>query len=92
MNAEQEQLLDEAILRILDENDQRFGLGANALSHLVGRFGFTVDKDAIVRRMEYMADTDIGYVRQVDKGNFNTAARTWRITAKGTNHLREQGV
>jgi hypothetical protein len=41
MNAEQQQLFDEAILRVLDRNESTFGMGATALQVLVGEFGFS---------------------------------------------------
>jgi hypothetical protein len=92
VTVEQQELFDLALLNCLDSGDTQFGLGPTALQHLVGRYGFSIrDPEQITRRLEYMADPQIEYVRPVDKGNFNTANRSWRITAKGTNHLRERG-
>jgi hypothetical protein len=92
MNAEQQQLFDEAILRVLDRNESTFGMGATALQVLVGEFGFSPrDPAEVTRRLEYMADAEIAFVAPVSKGQFNPANRTWRITARGTNHLRSRG-
>jgi hypothetical protein len=92
MTPEQEQLLDEAILRVLDEGDSQFGLGLTAILLLIGKFGFPrVTAELVTRRLDYMADTQISHVREVSR-TANRAVRTWRITAAGTDRLRAQGV
>ena len=91
MTAEQTEIFHYAVLRVLDQNGTRFGLGTQALTTLIGQFGFTVGCDQVGRACEYMADEENGYVKLVNKGQFNPANRAWQITAKGTNLLRERG-
>jgi hypothetical protein len=92
MTPEQEQLLDEAILRVLDEGDSQFGLTPVAIKHQVARFGFShTEKETVARRLDYLADETIGHVKEVNKVA-NKAVRSWRITASGTDRLRAQGV
>lgn len=90
MNAAQEQLFDEALLRVLDRNISQFGLGAAALQVLVGEFGFTPALELVQRRLDYLCDEKIGYVAEVNK-KANRANRAWKITADGTDHLRAKG-
>ncbi len=91
MTAEQTELLHVSILRVLDRNGSRFGLGPNALCVLLGEFGFSPNLTDMDRTLDYLADPAIEYVVPAEKGHFNPAARTWRITAKGTNYLRTHG-
>jgi hypothetical protein len=70
----------------------QFGLGALALQALVATYGFTKSTEEITRRLEYMADAEIRFVERVNKGQFNPANVSWRITARGINHLRERGL
>lgn len=93
MTAEQQQLFDESILRVLDRNQSSFGLGATAIQALVGEFGFTPrDPAEVTRRLDYMAHEQVGFVEQTNKGDFNSAARAWRLTPRGENHLRQRGL
>jgi len=85
MNAE---LIDIAVLRVLEENDTRFGLGVPALSLLVGRYAVTLDADGMRRRLEYLCDPSVGFVTPVNRGEFHPENMSFKITAKGTNHLR----
>lgn len=88
MNAEEN--FDLALLRLLDSNGSSFGLGPIAISHLIGQFGVTGDLDKIKVRLRYLQDLNM--VATVEKGNFHPENATWRITAIGTNHLREHGL
>lgn len=92
MNPEQEELFDRALLQVLDRNHSQFGLGAAAVQVLVSGSGFVIrDKEQIVRRLDYLSDEQIGFVKEVAK-TANAAVRTWKITAKGTDHLRSLGL
>lgn len=92
MTPHQEQLFDEAILRVLDRNISQFGLGASALQVLVGEFGFSPKStDEVVRRLDYLTDPKIDFVTEVKLGH-HKANRSWKITAEGTDHLRSRGL
>lgn len=89
MTARQEQVLDEALLRVLDENDSRFGLDAASLTLRAANYGVRVDSVEISKRLRYMADPQIGFVDRVEpEGAFHAERDFWRITARGLNHLR----
>lgn len=89
MNVEEH--LDLAILKTLAANQTEFGLGPDALKHLVTMFGVTPDVEAIRKRLLYLADPHVGFVTKVDRGEFHPENATWRITARGLNHLRQNG-
>ena len=93
MTAEQTELFHLQILRVLDLNaGKQFGLGPSSIQVLVSPFGFgTATIEQITAALDYMADSDIRFVEPVNKGQFNTANRTWKITARGINHLRANG-
>jgi hypothetical protein len=92
MTPEQTQLFDEAILVILDRNESSRGYGPTTIAHLLGEFGFGHKTPADVqKRLDYMNDPEIAFVAEVNKGQFHTAARTWKATARGINHLRSIG-
>lgn len=89
MTARQEQVLDEVLLRVLDENDSQFGLDAASLAIRAASYGIGNDSVAISRRLRYMADPEIGFVDRVEPdGAFHAERDFWRITARGLNHLR----
>lgn len=91
MNPAQEELFDLAILRVLDQNPSRFGTAPVVIMVGVIAFGFNVPVESIERRLDYMADEKIGFVREVDK-KANRAVHTWQITAAGTDYLRDRGL
>lgn len=93
MSPVQQEIFDLSILRVLDVSaGTSFGLGALAIQALLAQYGFKEPTDVIERRLRYMADKTIGFVEQVEKGQFNPANVTWRITAPGMNELRERGL
>lgn len=92
MNAAQTELFHSAVLQVLDANGSRFGLGAQAVALLVNQYGFSPKPDETERALEYLADQENGFARPVDKQQMNPANRTWKITAKGINYLRERGL
>jgi hypothetical protein len=93
MTPVQAELLDVSILRVLDLNAGRnFGLNATSIQNLVSQFGFQNEStDTINARLAYMADAEIAFVAPVDKGQFNPANASWKITARGINELRRRG-
>jgi hypothetical protein len=89
VNAAQEELFDLAILRVLDANRTRYGLGLPALAHLIPQFGFPhPDVNVIADRIEYL--TNKNRVEEVLK-EVNKANRAWRITEAGINHVDQHG-
>ncbi len=90
---EETERLHKSVLRVLDVNATRFGLGAAALSVLLEPFGFAdTQREEIERVMDYLGDAENRMVDCVGKGAMNPALRTWKITARGTNYLRERGL
>lgn len=89
MTPAQIQVLDEALLRVMEQEDSRFGLTAEALALMVQRFGQRVDEYTVARRMRYLADPQVGFVRVVEiRGSeFHTNVQSWQITARGANHI-----
>lgn len=87
----QTELYHRALLRVLDCNNTRFGLTEPALRTLVEAEGFEPSEGEVADALDYMVDPEVGYVVQVNKGQFNPANRAWKITARGINHLRERG-
>lgn len=83
--------LDLAILRVLDAGDSQFGFSPKALANLLVAEGYRPDVDQVEKRMHYLGDPELGLVSRVPRGSFHPANAPWRITAKGMNHLREQG-
>jgi hypothetical protein len=88
MTPEQEKDLDAAILTILDERDSKFGLSANAVGVALPRFGFSVTHAEVERRLDYLADPQVGFAREVPTGDFHANLRAWRLTPRGLNHIR----
>lgn len=96
MNAEQIQLFRKAVLRVLDANRSRFGLGITAIGHLLLPYSFSaasfggdaeVFRCAIADALQYFCDK--GLAEEVRK-EINAANRTWRVTDNGIAHLDEQ--
>jgi hypothetical protein len=92
MTADQLEIFDVSIMRVLDVNAGRqFGLGVTAIRAHLPTYGFNEPVDAINKRLDYMSDPEVGFVTTVNKGQFNPANVTWKITARGINHLRSIG-
>lgn len=93
MTAEQLEILDLSILRVLEANAGRtFGLGVTAIRAHLPTYGFSESAEMISKRLEYMADKEIGFVTNPDKGQFNPAHVTWKLTARGQNELARRGL
>lgn len=74
-----------AILRVLDANRTRFGLGLDAVGHLIVQYGFQSPKQELLAdRVDYLARKEL--VEEVAK-TMNKANRAWRITEVGINHV-----
>lgn len=86
-----EEIMDEALLRILDEDDSQFGLDARSLALRLVNYQFRVDSGEVSKRLRYMADAKIDFVQRVKpEGAFHADRDFWRITATGLNHLRRE--
>ena len=88
MNAEQKELLREAVLRVLDMNRTRFGLPATAIRLHVGQFGFP---GASVEQIQEEADYLVGkgLAREVLK-IISREITNWQITQEGIAFLDSQ--
>lgn len=97
MNAEQKELFRLAILRVLDANRTRFGLGASAIAlHLV-RFGFVTAnfgseekfRAMLADEVQYLCDKDLA--EEVLEKVVSRENRCWRITTAGIAFVDERG-
>jgi hypothetical protein len=89
MNPAQQELFDLALLRLLDANRTRFGLGLEAIAHLLLPFGFARPDHALLAdRLDYLQRR--GLVEEVDKV-INRANRAWRLTPAGLDYVDQQG-
>lgn len=89
LTPEQERILDEALLRTLEAQDTRFGLQSQAMAVLLFPFGLRPTPAQVERRLQYLADPQIEFVRPVDATSaYHAYERAYRITPKGMNHLR----
>ncbi|HSM84605.1 MAG TPA: hypothetical protein VLT16_00580 [Candidatus Limnocylindrales bacterium] len=87
MNAEQKELFRKGILRVLEANNTRFGLGVPAVCHSLAVFGFPDPSAADVQDgIEYLAGK--GLVDEVMK-YISRENRAWRISQKGIAFLDE---
>ena len=89
MTPAQQELFDLAILRVLDANRTRFGLGADAVGHLLAQYGFAgSSQDTVLDRLDYLVRKELAeeVLKVANKSN-----RAWRITTAGINHVDERG-
>lgn len=87
MNAEQTELFDKALLKVLDANRTRYGLTAAAMGHLAQSFGFRgVETGTVLDRIEYLTGKKL--VEEVSK-LIGRANRAWRITEAGMAFIDE---
>lgn len=86
-----------AILRVLDANRTRYGLGIVAIAHAVRAFAFSAANfqgevkafhDAIADELQYLGDKGMTEeaLKVISKDN-----RAWRITEGGIRYLDERG-
>jgi hypothetical protein len=80
MTTEQEELLDIALLRVMDANNTRFGLGAQSLALLVNQYGFSPKVEVVQKRIGYLVGK--GLVEATSKP-LHPENETWRITSAG---------
>lgn len=89
MNAKLRELLQIAILQVLDANSgERFGIGAEAIKHLVSPFGFPhVPTTEVAIELEYLVEA--GFAALVQKP-LEPSNRTWKRTKAGRDFLSER--
>jgi hypothetical protein len=81
MNPQEQELFDLAILRVLDANRTRYGLGSAAIGHLLTQYGFgQARSEDLLDRIEVLQRKAL--VEEVAK-LIGAANRAWRITDKG---------
>ncbi len=87
MTEQDKALLRKALLRVLDANRTRFGLGLPAIGHLVAPYGFeSVKSEALADAVDYLEKHQL--VEEVLK-TVNRSNRCWRITDLGIAFLDE---
>ena len=87
MRGQERELFRLALLRVLEANHTRYGLGAAALAHLASIYGFvSLRTEQVWREIQYLEDK--GQVVRVDKA-ISPENRVWRITAAGRDFLAQ---
>jgi hypothetical protein len=97
MNPEQTELFRLAVLRVLDANRTRYGLGVSAIClHLV-RFGFVTGtfageeafRSVTADALQYLCDHALA--EEVLEKVMSAANRCWRITTRGIDYIDTRG-
>lgn len=89
MNAADRELFRIALLRVLEANSTRFGLGVPAISLGMGAWGFKgASMDQIAMELRYLFDK--GFVATLEKA-VSPEIQSWRITANGRDWLAQNG-
>lgn len=87
MNPETRELFRKALLRVLDANNTRFGLGAKALGHLVASYGFSSPNESDLKtELQYLEDKKL--ITECMKG-VSPENRSWRISAEGRDFVAQ---
>lgn len=90
MSPEQRELLQVAILRVLDANHTRFGLSLDAVTLHASSFGFArVTRQEVETELEYLEGK--GLAETAGKV-LEPANRAWKRTAAGRDYLSERGL
>ena len=95
MTAIQKELFRKAVLRVLDSNRTRYGLGLVAIGHLLAPYAFTARdfesaqsfSNAIADALQYLGDKK--FCEEVGKA-ISQENRAWRITEAGLAFIDEQ--
>ncbi|ODU24542.1 MAG: hypothetical protein ABS95_01755 [Verrucomicrobia bacterium SCN 57-15] len=89
MTPQQRELLQLAILQVLDADPSRFGLGLDAVTLHASAFGFPkVTRDQVEVELDYLLDKEL--VENPGK-ILEPANRKWKRTAAGRDYLSERG-
>ncbi len=78
------ELFDQAILQVLEANNTRFGLTAQAIGTFARAYGFAPEEKETLDRLEYLAGKNLAaeVPKIIDK-----SFRAWKITAAGRQYL-----
>lgn len=88
MNAAQTELFDEALLRVLDANRTRRGLGYAAIGHWMAMHGFpSPDLNVVKDRVEVLLLKK--FVEEVGK-ELGAANRAFRLTEAGLQYVNDR--
>jgi hypothetical protein len=83
------ELFDQAILLVLQSNNTRFGLTAQALCTFCRAYGFQSEEKETLDRLEYLAGKNLAaeVPKIIDK-----TFRAWKITAAGRQYLDDNNL
>jgi len=84
MNTKERATFREAILRVLDANHTRFGLGAPAIALQIESFGFDVTAAQVAEQLTYLKKK--GLVQEVGKSH-SPEIVNWELTGDGADHV-----
>jgi hypothetical protein len=88
MSSQQKELFRLAVLRVFSANKTRFGLGPEAICHLVAVFGFpSPGLEPTADAIDYLARKQ--FLEEVGKP-ISPENRVWRITSTGIGFLDER--
>lgn len=90
MNAEQQENLRLAILRVMDSNRTRFGLTVPAITTMLVQYGCTPTRDQVLDEMDYFEKPSRQFVEEVLK-SVSKENRAWRLSDAGRAHLDKLG-
>ena len=84
MSEPNKELLRKAILRLLEENDTRFGLDAQAIATLLPGQGFTIPTSEVQAEVDMLVDWR--FIRVTNRP-LDRTRRAFAITAEGRHQL-----
>jgi hypothetical protein len=89
VNPQQRELLQLAVLRVLDANHSRFGLNLDAVTLHASNLGFPrITRESVEVELEYLEEKKL--VETAAK-TLEPANRAWKRTAAGRDFLSERG-
>ena len=89
INPDNLELFDQAILRVLQSNNTRFGLSPQAIGFFCRSYGFNPEQTQTTDRLEYLAGKNLAL--EVPKV-IGQSIRAWKITDAGRLYLDEHNL
>jgi hypothetical protein len=88
-NSSNMELFDQAILQVMQANNTRFGLTAQAIGTFSRAYGFAPEERETLDRLEYLAGKNLAaeVPKIIDK-----TFRAWKITDAGRQYLDENNL
>jgi hypothetical protein len=83
------ELFDQAILQVLQANNTRFGLTAQAIGTFCRAYGFAPEAKETLDRLEYLAGKNLA--SEAPK-IINKSVRAWKITDAGRQYLDDNNL